>query len=205
MSKIQAIQKSQRFAFQMLTTPTILGANNMKIKNKYYVNPKDVTVPAKLVQEQQLTNANNVYTFDFSTTAPQPTATLNNILLGKNQVAAVYGIQFFLGEGSAANNRVYRTYGPLAADNVFYNGTTKITYEQSSFIVNVSNDEFYKYDGVNRQEGDGLVLIQPLRIISGELGINQVTVNLPSVSGLTFTSNLYISCRLHVALGQPQG
>lgn len=199
MSKFLAIQNSQRFAFDMLAVKPNEKAN------KYKVNPKDITVPAKLVQEQQLTNGTNVYTFDFSAQAPQPSATLNNILLGKNQVAAVYGIQFYLGIGSTASNRAYYTYGALAADNVFYNGTTKVVYEQSSFIVNISNDEYYKYDGVNRDQDDGLVLIQPLRVISGELGINQVVVTLPSVSGLTFTSNLYMSCRLHIALGQAQG
>lgn len=203
MSKFLAIQNSQRFAFDMLAQPVV--GPNKNVKNKYYTDPKNITVPAKLIQEQQLTNGTNVYTFDFSSQAPQPSAILNNILLGKNQVAAVYGIQFYLGVGSTASNRTYYTYGPLAADNIFYNGNTKIVYEQSSFIVNVSNDEYYKYDGINRDQDDGLVLIQPLRVISGELGINQVVVSLPSVSSLTFTSNLFMSCRLHIALGQAQG
>lgn len=204
MSKQVAVQNAQRFAFQMLSKETIKTKKG-DVPNPYYVNPKNITVPAQIIQEQQLVNTNNTYTFDFSNNAPQPSDTLNNVLLGNNNIASVYGIQVYLGEGATVSNRVYRTYGNLAADNVFYNGNTQVKYEQSTFVTNLQNSDYYKYDGVNRDQYDGLVLMQPLRVISGRLGINQVIMTLPKVSTLTFTANLFISVRLCVAFGQPNG
>ncbi len=204
MSKQLAVQNAQRFAFQMLSKQKI-KSNGKEIANPYYVNPKNITVPAQIIQEQQLSNTTNTYTFDFSNQAPQPTDTLNNVLLGNNNIAAVYGIQVYMGEGATVSNRVYRTYGPLAADNVFYNGNTQVKYEQSTFVTNLQNTDYYKYDGVNREQYDGLVLMQPLRVISGRLGINQVIMTLPKVNGLVFTPNLFMSVRLCVAFGQPNG
>lgn len=196
MSKHLAIQHSQRFAYDMLKSPML-----DKNKNEFKVDEKDITVPAVLIQEQQLTTASKTYTFDFSSQAPQASATLNNQTLPKTSVAVIYGFQMLLGYGALVNTRSYQAFGSALADNVVYNGTTNVQFEQSTFVNQIDNLLYREQDGTTFRQWDGLVLVQPLRVLTGELGTNKIIMELPSVTGLVFSSNVFISFRIHIALG----
>lgn len=195
-TKALAIQNSQRFAYDMLKAPMM-----DKNKNTFQVDEKNITVPAVLIQEQQLVNTQQNYTFDFSSNAPAATGALNNQVLPKTSVAVIYGFQMLLGYGATVNRRQYQAYGSGLDDNVIYNGTTNVQFEQSTFVNQIDNLGYRKVDGVNFDQWDGLILVQPLRVLTGELGTNKIIINLPSVSGLVFSANLFISFRVHIALG----
>src|SRR3990167_3834754 len=95
-----AMQRAQRNAYDTLAKKMTQGGK----ENPYATMPKNITIPARLVQEQAFINTQNIFTFDFSQNAPIGTAALNNVRLGINQTAVVYGIQLLQGQGAAANN-----------------------------------------------------------------------------------------------------
>lgn len=177
--------------------------------NANYTPGLNVTAPAEIIQEQPFVNTVNQYTFDFSLTAPVPSATLNNRLLGKNNRFQSYGIKILIGEGSNANNRIYRSRGVIQNDDSLYNSNIAVKYEQSTYqdfiigrnfrdVVNAGADEY--------GETSGLVLINPQRVSNGSMGVYQVLLTLNnSISTLVLTPNLFISVRLVGAIGQAQG
>jgi hypothetical protein len=52
------------------------------------------------------------------------------------------------------------------------------------------------------QGNNGLVLINPQRIVTGEMSKFNVVIDLDDISGLTITANSYILVKLHGALGR---
>lgn len=197
MSKEDVFFIAQRKAFETL------NANNLTVGNKNFkVNPTSITIPAALIQEQPLVNTSNIMTFVFGTKSPIGTPQLNNIILGDNDIAVVYGIQLLIGQGANVNTRVYRAYGPNVQDNAPYNGIISFQLESNLPVANIDALQFRKEDGTTKDQFDGAAVINPQRIITGRISTFNVILTMPEVSSLTFTSNLFVSMRLLIALGQ---
>ena len=203
----------QRRAFDFLTTqynvvekmgPTG-SIERTTIENPYFTNPTNVTGPAKLQQETPWVNTSNQFNFDFSINAPLPSATLNNRVLPKNNRAAIYGIQILFGNGANANNRVYQSHEVITNDAALYNSTISITMEQSNLVNYMDGQEFRDVvnNGDDMSNTYGFVPITPLRILTGEMGVFNLTISMINpISALVLSANLFISVRLFVIMGQ---
>lgn len=216
----QAEQAVQRLAYSVLTNPyseviageteaarfAVKAGDRVKIPNKYYVNPLNVTMPATLTQEIPWVNTTQNFAFDFSINAPiQVPGTNNNVLLGKNNVAVVYAMQFLFGEGTNSANRIYRSFGNTPNDDSVYNSIVQIKMEQSTLIDKVDARDFRDIPAVITEGAAeyGKLLINPVRIITGELGFFSVFVNLLNpISTLVITPNMFLSMRLKIGFGQ---
>ena len=230
MDKSLAIQNAQRAAFHRLAdyyleTPHMVEHPNQPGKkipainqntgkvhntvkhNDWYVRPDNITCPSVLIQELPLDGSSNSLVFDFSQTAPQPTTALGNVLLGINNICCVYGCAVFLGVGANAVTRQYYNHGLLAADNAIYQGgaTMNMQFEQSQLVKNIGMLDYLWQSGTDFDYNASVKLTNPLRLITGRLGTNQVTINTQPLTGLTFTPNLYVSVQLQVVLGQASG
>lgn len=198
MSKELVFSHAQRAAFETMSNPQLKGGG----VNTFYVQPEKITIPAVLIQEKQLTTNTNILRFNFGTDKAAPTAALNNVNLGDNDIAMIYAVQFLIGEGANVNTRVYRSYGPSAQDNVIYKGQMSFQMEQNTLVDKVDMMNFRKEAGSFQDQYDGSAIINPMRIVTGRISKFDVIVTLPEISALVFTPNLFVSCRLHVALGQ---
>lgn len=189
------IQENQRYAFEVLSGK-IPGYESYEV-NRY----KKITGPAMVIQEQAFVNTTNNYLFQFGSTSTGATAVLNNVTLGENNIFAAYGMQILIGQGATANNRVYRSRGLTQDDNSLYNAVASMSFESDTPVQKIDMQSFYQ-EGDRDTQYDGLVLIQPLRILTGRVAnwsVNIVFNN--AITGLTLTSNLFISVRLHGVLG----
>lgn len=189
---------AQRKAFDTLNVDKVKADGNKDFK----VNPNSITIPAVLIQELPLTTASNVMTFSFGTKSPIASSTLNNVILGDNDIACIYGIQLLIGQGPTVNTRIYRAYGPNVQDNVPYNANISVMLESSLAINNIDTLQFRRENGTNKDQYDGAAVINPLRIITGRISTFNVILTMADVSTLVFTPNLYVSMRLMIALGQ---
>ncbi len=230
MSKSLAIQNAQRAAFHRLADPMHKKHKHVEqhhpqhgkmmvphhdahgnptiewVKNDWHVKPDNITCPSIIVQELPFDGSTNSLVFDFSQTAPQPTAALNNVLLGINNIACIYGIQVLFGVGANGNTRKYYTHGLLGADNALYSGSTmSFQFEQSQLVKNIDMQDFNYEQGTDYIPEETIKLVNPLRLITGRLGTNTVTINMQSLTGLTFTPNAFVSVRLQTVLGQASG
>ncbi len=196
---LQSVREAQRQAYN-----TLANENN----NPFYTPPAQITMAAQLIQEQPFVNTAQQFTFDFSLNGPVASPTLNNVTLGKNNIFVCYGFQMLLGEGANGNNRIYRSRGNTSNDESIYNSNTTLKLE-SNTVVDKMNGLGYKDVGTNANEWwneAGLQLINPQRILTGELGTFQVTITLyNSISLLTLTPDLFLSFRLIGCLGQAVG
>ena len=205
-----AIRDAQRLALSVLTAPTSqvkdANGNLCEVKNEYFVNPLNVTMPIKLVQELPWINTTQSFQFDFSINAPvQIPGVNNNVILGQNNVFAPYGIQIMFGDGANAANRIYRAHGITPNDNALYNSLISIRFEQSTLVDKVQGQDFIDIEnGVNETYSDnGLVLINPIRIVSGKLGTFSMFITLLNpIAALPISANQFISARLVGCFGQ---
>jgi len=216
----QSEYAAQRLAFGVLTNPgSEVVANQQQaaqfdckvgarviIPNKYSVNPINVTMPATLTQEIPWVNTNQLLSFDFSINGPvQTPGTNNNILLGKNNVAVIYAMQILFGEGANSANRIYRSFGNTPNDDSLYNSVVQIKMEQSTLVDKVDGRDFRDApDVVTAGAAEfGKILINPVRIVTGELGFFSVFINLLNpISALVITANMFVSMRLKIGFGQ---
>jgi len=210
----QTIAEAQRRAFNTITTPTrqtiYIEKDGTRREmdpepNPFYVEPYKVTSPAELIQEQSLTATKQAYTFDFTWNAPKPSATLNNVVLPKNNIAAIYGIRVLFGIGDTAVNRVYKSFGNSAADDSIYNSTTSMKIETDD-AINYLDGSYFRDVYPSPTEFDatsGLCLINPQRVLTGEMGTFSVTLQIKnSNSALVYTPSAWISMRLVCVMGQ---
>lgn len=197
MSKEDVFFIAQRKAFE-----TLSAANVTQGQQSFKVKPESITIPAVLIQEQALTSASNVMTFVFGTKSPIGTNALNNVILGDNDIACMYGIQLLIGQGATVNTRIYRAYGPNLQDNTPYNGMIGMQLESNLPVTNIDALQFKRDHGTDKDQYDGAAVINPLRIITGRISTFNLVLTMPDVSTLTFTSNLFVSMRLLIALGQ---
>lgn len=196
---LQAVREAQRQAYQTLTADA---------SSPFYTPPAQTTMTAKLVQELPFSAANQEYIFDFSINGPGPSNILNNVTLGKNNVFVCYAFQLLIGEGANGNNRIYRSRGLTPDDNSIYNSNTQLKLE-SNVVIDKMDGIGYMDVGTNANEfwaEAGLQLINPQRILTGELGTFEVKLRILSpINALTISPNLFLSMRLIGCLGQAVG
>jgi hypothetical protein len=201
---LQSVREAQRQAYKTLSDPQDAAGN----KNPLYTPAAQITMSAQLIQEQAFVNTAQSFTFDFSLNGPTKTPILNNVVLGKNNVFVAYAFQLLIGEGANGNNRIYRSRGLTPNDDSIYNSNTILKLE-SNTVVDKMNGQGYRDIGTNANEfwaEAGLQLINPQRILTGELGTFQTTIELyNSISALALTPNLFLSFRLIGCLGQAVG
>jgi hypothetical protein len=216
-----ALADAQRRAYDRLIADYIIepektiGADggslpvDVKKVNQHYVPPKLTTSPAMIIQELPWVNTVTEFTFDFSQNAPvQIPGTNNNVNLSKNDVFAIYGVQILFATGTNSASFIYRSHGVLPADDALYNSviTSKI---ESSVYVDKMAGQFFRDNPVNSNEfyGEiGMQLINPIRVVSGELGVFNFKVNLLNpIAALVISANTLISFRLHGVYGQAKG
>jgi hypothetical protein len=225
---VDPIKDGQERAFRVITSKTVVEKDRVwddhtkkwilktnERPNKYYVNPKNVTSPAMLIQEQAWVNTTQNFTFDFSINGPGFVAGLNNIAITKNSVFCAYGLQVLFGTQSgafgtagAAASTIYRSHGVLPADDSVYNSVISMKIEQSTFIDKMEG-QYFRDNPANSNEyfaEAGLQLLRPLRILTGELGVFEINIGIKNpIAALTLSANTYVSCRLHGVYGQAQG
>lgn len=204
----QALMEAERRAYNFLAKKESKLPDGTVVANKYYTPENQITMSAQLIQELPYTNAVDSFKFNFSATAPPTSPTLGNVTLGKTQVFAIYAVQLLIGQGATANNRIYRSRGITVDDDSIYNSTFQMKVETNTYIDDLNGHQFRDV-GTNANEfwaEAGMTLINPIRVVNGELGTFNCSINLlNSISTLTLTANLFLSLRLHGALGQAQG
>lgn len=207
-----AIQAAQRGAFELLTathTETITQSGEKgRIPNDFSVKPENVTSPANLVQEQPWVNTTNQFEFDFSING-QPAGAqapnTNNVVLGKTNIAVCYGLQILFGEGTDPATRIYRSFGITPNDNSIYNSVVSFKYEQSTLVDKMNGLMFrdvynspLEFDALS-----GMILWQPLRVITGEIGTFKGVINiLGNISAKILSANMFLSMRPLIVFGQ---
>lgn len=211
-----AIMDGQRRAYTALTSTMVSeqinegGTLKKSVKpNRHYVPPKLTTSPAMLIQELAWVNTTTTFVFDFSINGPVQTPGVNNnIQLKKNDVFAFYGIQFLMATGSNAASFIYRAHGVLPADDAAYNSVLSVKTESSTYMDKMEG-QYFRDVAANANEfyGDmGLQIINPVRIISGELGTFQLVLTLKNpTNALVLSANTLLSMRLHGVYGQARG
>ncbi len=205
-----AVREAQRLALSVITAETVKVKDDKGVlcdaPNPYWVNPLNVTMPMKLVQELPWVNSTQQFQFDFSITAPNQTpGTNNNVILGQKNIFVGYGIQILFGEGANSANRVYRSFGNTVNDNSLYNSLISMRMEQSTLIDRVNGQDFRDVPNSITEFNalDGMLLINPVRIVPGDLGTFQLNINLLNpISTLTISPNMFISVRLTGCFGQ---
>jgi len=206
-----AIREAERRAFDTITNPKMAtkGDNGAicEVDNPYWVNPLNVSMPVTLVQEVAWVNTTQNFAFDFSINAPvQVPGTNNNVILGQNNVFVLYGIQILFRDGASSANGVYRSFGNTVNDDALYNSLVSIRMEQSTLVDKVNGQNFRDVpEGAITAFNalDGLLLINPVRIVSGKLGTFTLNLNLLNpTSALIISASQFISVRLRGAYGQ---
>lgn len=171
------------------------------------VQAKTISMDAILRQELAYVNTQTRYEFDFTSNAPRRTAALDNVRMGQNDIFGFYGIQVQLGYGANRVNRVYRSRGINAADESIYNANEwKVEFESSTPIFNL-DPRFFKWVGQDPTTYDpwgGFQFIRGYRIVTGYLANFNVICDLPDLSGITLSSDLFISVTLHGAISRPK-
>ncbi len=216
----QAIRDSQRKAYAALTGHGVVhhdvSGKGEKRKvdkvvkmNEHYVPPKLTSSPGMLVQELPWVNTGQNFVFDFSQNAPpQVPGVNNNVLLAKNDIFAIYGFQILFGTGTDSADFIYRSHGVLPADDTLFNSVIKLKIESSTYIDKMAGQFFRDNPGnSNEYYGEiGLQLINPIRIVSGELGVFEASINiLNPFANLVISANTVVSFRLHGVYGQAIG
>lgn len=212
----QSIMTMQRKAYSALTAREIVehklvnGAIQKVVKkNKHYVAPKLTSSPGMIIQELPWVNTGQQFVFNFSQNGPpQVPGVNNNTTLSKNDVFAIYAIQMLFGTGTNSASFIYRSHGVLPTDDSAYNSTIQIKTESSTYVDKMEG-QFFRDNPPNSNEyfGEiGLQLINPIRIVSGELGVFEVILNLKNpIAALVISANTVLSMRLHGVYGQAQG
>ncbi len=186
-----ALYEALDFGYMLLAKP----------KTSAFKLPRvNITSPAVIRQELAFTNATNPLRFEFGSNARAPTAVLNNIRLGENDVFAMVGIMVEYGIGANANTRQYAATGNTNIDDSLYNGELSVQFESNKPIAKMPMSIF-------REEGQketysGLVLDVPRRVFSGRLSSLQLEISLPNITGLAITPNSFPAVSLFGVLGQ---
>ncbi len=204
----QALMEAQRRAYNNLAQEKNTMPDGSVVRNPYFTPPNKITMGAQIIQEIPFLATTGQYVFNFSATAPPTSPTAGNVLLGKTQVFSIYAVQLLIGQGANANNRIYRSRGVTANDDSIYNSTFQMKVETNTYIDDLNCHEFRDV-ATNANEFwamAGMTLINPIRIVNGELGTFNCSINpLNPLAALVLTADLWLSLRLHGALGQAKG
>lgn len=206
------IDKALRRAFMALSAGTGLkgdddmgAAKRSIIKKSGFVKPaNNISGPAFLQQELAFTTANRILRFDFGSNAPAPSDTLDNIQLGKNDIFACVGVRVRIGVGASANNRVYNSYGATADVEALYNAQLSMSFESRTPVTQIHTSLFKEkvQNGTDTFGTNGLVLIAPVRIFTGNIAQQRVEVAMPLLTGLTIPASTFIQVSLFGALAR---
>ena len=196
------------------------------MKNPFYIEPDLINGPAKLQVEIPYVNTQNSYAFKFSLNGPQQVAAVtagpgltqgnNNIQLPQNNIFAIYAIQFWLGyvaNDSTGNPTAqltnYRSYGITSNDEAIYNSRVAMKIEAST-LMDLMDAQLFRepYASVNGMWAEaGLVLTDPVRVLTGKLGVFEINLTtLSSLANIVLSgSNIVLSMRLWGMNGQKSG
>jgi len=194
-------------SYAYLLQPNMLGYYK---PNQFMTASRLTTMPAVLQQELPYVAQNN-YEFVFaSQLAPPASATLGNINLATNNVAAVYAIRLRIGYGANTMTRRYQTFGNTLSDDFIYQATGSLAVESENQMTNLDINDFRQVpDGspLAIDKYDGCVLINPIRLFSGKLGVLSFNIKcLANPSALVdVTSNAFLQCTWFIAYGQASG
>jgi hypothetical protein len=215
------------------TAPGAPAGHVWAVRNPFYCDPKLITGPTELIQELPWTGQQSLE-FDFSIQGPAHVAGQdNNVLLTANNYFSVYGIKIWFGlSGGGYTVKVGANTVPVSSSTIYFsNSPTGAPGDWGMYNSNVSfkiesNVFVDKFQGLQLQETfwglngmgpyvqyneQGLVLINPQRLIRGDSGIQKwiITLNQPLVDAngnpLPITPSAVISCRLVGLLGQKMG
>lgn len=190
--------------------------NAMYTDNEFMTDPRLVNAPNVLKQELILTTSAN-YSFNFAAnSAPQAglnggAVFLNNIVLAKNNVAAIYGMRMRLGyqQGGATDglNRRYQAFGMIPGDEYIFNSVGTLQVESETQVTNFDMDDFRDepdFSPTKINKYDGMMLINPIRLVSGQLGILKFMLNTfnGATSTLVISSNAVIELSWFIVSGQ---
>ena len=209
---------AQRHAFDTLADPAKFAKGLSEEQRKLFKTaPRQITMPAVIQQELAFTNATSQYIFNFGSDAPsaadglQLTPQLANITLGRNNTFAMYGIQVYIGTqntppAGSVVGRVYSTRGTLATQYSLYTGTMSMKVESNLPVTQIPMLSFLETGNAlqyDMEQGQGLLLTNPQRVLSGQISTLQVIIDLNPLNAMaTIGTNVVISVRLHGALGQ---
>jgi len=204
-----AIREAERRAFELLTLSTMQekdsNGNLCEVKNRYWVDPIDITMPALLSQELAWTNANTELEFNFSINGPQQAPGVNNnVVIPQNAVYAIYGLRVRFGDGANAANRIYRSFGLTPNDDALYNSIHSMKFEQSDLIDKIDGQSFHDTPDVATATNmlDGMLLINPVRFITGKLGTFLYKIRmLNPINALVMSANATVKVDLRGAFG----
>lgn len=189
----ETLEIAQRRGMQVLMQGLDQGPDGAPIKG---VSMESISGPAIIQQELQFVSTSSIYTFSYANTAPAPTAELNNVRLGQNDIMSIYGIQIRYGIGANRNNRVYRSSGLTPDDNSLYTGLISVEYEATKPQFNMPTKTYLDEDTLIDPYA-GFEFINPQRIITGYLANFNLIISLPDISGLVITADSYIQVALH--------
>lgn len=195
-------------------------------ENPFYIEADLVSGPGYLVGEVPFVNTTTSFNFNFSlngfkhVTASTTVAPLqagdNNITLPQNNIFAIYGLQLWLGYQQPDNTgnltsalTQYRSWGITPNDECIYNSVLSMQIESSTLIDLWDGKAFRENGGIVSEYWNemGLVLITPIRVLTGKLGkFNfNVTVQNPIANIPLSGSNIVLSMRLWGMNGQKSG
>lgn len=197
MSKDLTFYYAQRHAFDTIGKQTLSDGN----KNNFYVNPAQITMPAFLIQEQPLSITTPIMTFSFGQRTQGATPILNNIVIGENDVAIIWGLQILIGYGATRNQRQYQAYGASVDDDVIYKSKLNMMFETNNLISDLETNIFRTENGTDQAQYDGAILINPQRTFTGRVSKVDLILDLGDISTLGFTTNTFVSVRLITGKG----
>jgi hypothetical protein len=194
-------------SYSYLLSPNMLGWYK---PNQFMSASRLTTMPGELQQELPYTAQNNFEFIFASADAPPASATLANIKFAENNVAAVYGIRLRIGYGANTMTRRYQTFGNTLSDDFIYQSTSQLVVESENQMTNLNTNDFRQVpDGspLAADKYDGMLLINPIRLFSGKLGILSFNIKCLSnpVNLVNVTPNTFLQCTWMIAYGQASG
>jgi hypothetical protein len=197
MSKELVFMYAQRHAFDTMASPTLKDGS----ANNFYVRPSQITMPSFLIQEQPLLASTPVMTFEFGINAPQKSDTLNNIILGQNDIASIYGLQLLIGYGATRVLRQYQAYGASIDDDAVYKSKLSMKFETNTLITDLETNNFRCENGTTQLQYDGADVVNPQRQFSGRVSSVNIILDLGNVAANIFTANTFVSMRMLICKG----
>lgn len=216
---------------------TVMGHKDPQytIHNPFHVDPKLITSPTEIVSEQAWVGSTNMI-FDFSLNATNHMANMdNNVQITAGSYFAFYAIKLYYGT-SYNNDTIVNQSGQTvpnsattyyysdtptgaAGDQALYNGIIQFKVESNTLIDKMVSQQFRENNGIAspsiQYNEQGMLLINPVRIVKGIAGIQQIiwqanqqavfTSGASKGQPLPVTPAAIVSCKLVGVWGQKNG
>lgn len=208
------------------------GKTHWCIPNPFHVDPKLITAPTEIIQELAWQGQSQMI-FDFSLNGPAHVAGIdNNIQITAGSFFAFYGIKLYFGNSTNnvtivntggqtvpySSTTQYWTNSPtnVSGDEALYNSYIQFKVESNTLIDKLEGQQFKEINpfnpGPNQYNEQGLVLVNPVRIVKGIAGIQQIiwnakqqAINPATQLALPISPATIVSCRLVGVWGQKNG